>query len=79
MKNIWHTTILKNGFHDDIDLFIKVSLSIHNRRKSRAGHAFENHLDVIFKNNGLIYDKGAKTERNNKPDFLFPGIVGIQK
>lgn len=67
--------ILKNGFHDDIDLFIKVSLSIHNRRKSRAGHAFENHLDVIFKANGLRYDKGVKTERNNKPDFLFPGLL----
>ena len=58
----------------NVDDFISFSLSVHNRRKSRAGHAFEHHLSAVFDNHGIKYSRGAKTERNNKPDFLFPGI-----
>jgi len=68
---------LKQGFGEDgseVDAFIQFSLSVQNRRKSRAGHAFENHLAYIFDQNMLHYSRGAKTERNNRPDFLFPGI-----
>jgi len=68
---------LKQGFGDDasdVDAFITFSLSVQNRRKSRAGHAFENHLAYVFARNMIDYSRGAKTERNNKPDFLFPGI-----
>ncbi len=57
----------------DVDDFIRFSLSVQNRRKSRAGHSFENHLAVIFQSSKISYSKGAITERNNKPDFLFPG------
>jgi hypothetical protein len=66
---------LKMGFGKDgtdVDEFISFSLSVQNRRKSRAGHSFENHLAVIFNENHLLYSKGSLTERNNKPDFLFP-------
>lgn len=69
---------LKKGFGEDgseVDSFVSFSLSVQNRRKSRAGHAFENHLAYIFDKNRLLYSRGAKTERNNKPDFLFPGIT----
>ena len=69
---------LEKGFGDtgtDVDDFISYSLSVQNRRKSRAGHSFENHLSEIFSLNELRYSWGAKTERNNKPDFLFPGIT----
>ena len=68
---------LEQGFGEtgsDVDEFISFSLSVQNRRKSRAGHAFENHLAIIFDSNYVLYSKGAKTERNNKPDFLFPDI-----
>ncbi|MCB0431358.1 MAG: restriction endonuclease [Flavobacteriales bacterium] len=68
---------LQQGFGaqgTDVDEFISFSLSVQNRRKSRAGFAFENHLAHIFDASGIQYAKGAKTERNNKPDFLFPGI-----
>jgi len=68
---------LKSGFGEDgqdVDDFISYSLSIQNRRKSRAGYSFENHLEYIFNEHGIHYDRGQKTERNNKPDFLFPGI-----
>ena len=68
---------LKNGFGkngDDTDEFINFSLSIQNRRKSRAGWAFENHLAFLFQCNKINFSKGKKTERNNKPDFIFPDI-----
>lgn len=68
---------LKQGFGEDgtdVEEFIKLSLSIQNRRKSRAGFSFENNLAVLFSMNGVNYSHGAITERNNKPDFVFPNI-----
>lgn len=62
----------KNG--DDVDLFIEYSLSVHNRRKSRAGKAFENHLEELFKIFNLKHSRGQITENNSKPDFVFPSI-----
>lgn len=67
---------LESGFGEkgnDVDDFISFSLSVQNRRKSRAGHSFENNLAVIFDYNKIQYSKGSITERNNKPDFIFPG------
>lgn len=67
---------LEKGFGDDgkdVEEFINFSLSVQNRRKSRAGFALENNLALIFSINGMQYSHGAVTERNNKPDFLFPG------
>lgn len=72
---------LEQGFGEnkiDVDDFISFSLSVQNRRKSRAGFAFENHLESIFSFQGISFSKGAKTERNNKPDFLFPSIENYQ-
>jgi hypothetical protein len=73
---------LRNGFGaagDDVDEFISFSLSVQNRRKSRVGHAFEGHLDVLFKYHGLRFEqgrgKGFSTENNSKPDFIFPGFT----
>ncbi|ALD97295.1 type II restriction endonuclease [Pseudomonas syringae] len=72
---------LEKGFGgngDDVESFIGFSLSVQNRRKSRVGHAFEGHLDKIFKAHGLRFQQGrgkdAVTENNAKPDFLFPGF-----
>lgn len=62
---------LKENFHD-VDDFVHYSLSVHNRRKSRAGLAFENHLAEIFQEYGLAFDKGVTLEAKAKPDFLFP-------
>lgn len=64
---------LTKGFADDVDGFIGYSLSVQNRRKSRVGRALENHLEVIFKGNGIRYSRTAITENKAKPDFLFPG------
>jgi len=57
----------------DVDAFVSFSLSVQNRRKSRAGHALENHLEVIFTENKLRFARGVHTENRAKPDFLFPG------
>lgn len=65
---------LNTGFGMDVEDFISFSLSVQNRRKSRAGHAFENHLSVIFNSHNIRYSNGKVTEMNKKPDFIFPGI-----
>lgn len=73
---------LKLGFGDDgqdVDAFVNYSLSVQNRRKSRVGHAFEGHLDCLFKHHGLKFEqgrgKGKVTENNSKPDFIFPSFA----
>jgi len=59
----------------DVDLFVSYSLSVHNRRKSRAGYALENHLEAILTTCEIRYDNQAVTENKKKPDFLFPGAA----
>jgi hypothetical protein len=59
----------------DVDSFLGFSLSVQNRRKARAGAALENHLETIFTAQGIRFQRGAVTERNNQPDFLFPGAI----
>jgi len=65
---------LQQGFGDNVDEFLKYSLSVQNRRKSRVGLALENHLEAMFNSCGIKYTRGACTENKAKPDFLFPGI-----
>ena len=73
---------LKAGFVDsagaDVDGFLKFSLSVQNRRKSRVGLALENHLEEVFCQKGTRFVRGATTENRAKPDFLFPGIEEYQ-
>ncbi|SOC54025.1 EcoRII C terminal [Chromohalobacter canadensis] len=63
---------------NDVDEFMQFSLGVHNRRKSRAGHALENHLEWIFLENGVDHQRGAQTENRSRPDFLFPGVERYQ-
>lgn len=58
----------------DVEGFLKTSLSIHNRRKSRAGYAFEHHLEQVFIDNKLLFIRTPKIEENKRPDFLFPSL-----
>lgn len=68
---------LRTGFVEDenadVEGFLTFSLTVQNRRKSRAGFSLENHLEWIFKTKGLRFERGAVTEGKSKPDFLFPG------
>ncbi len=69
---------LAKGFNDDVDGFISFSLSVQNRRKSRAGMALENHIEMLFQKCGIRYSRNPKTENNARPDFIFPGIKEYQ-
>ena len=62
----------------DVDGFLKFSLSVQNRRKSRAGQSLEHHLEVLFRARGIAFDRSAETENRNKPDFLFPGAAAYR-
>ena len=70
---------LKEGFWTDagadVDGFIKFSLSVQNRRKSRTGYALENHMEEVFRAVDVRYDRQAITEHKATPDFLFPGAA----
>ena len=72
-KTIVKEQLIK-GFAE-VDEFIKYSLSVQNRRKSRVGHALENHLSAVFDANSIRYARGARTENNSRPDFIFPGSM----
>lgn len=69
---------LKKGFfcdgEIDSDAFIKFSLSVHNRRKSRAGLSLENHIRKLLEENNILYSYTPVTENKSKPDFIFPSI-----
>jgi quinol monooxygenase YgiN len=68
---------LEQGFiadgKPDVDGFVKFSLSVQNRRKSRAGWALGNHIEAILMLHKLDFRREATTEKRNGPDFLFPG------
>lgn len=65
---------LQSGFADDVDGFLSYSLSVQNRRKSRVGHALENHLQEVFHQHQIRHTRTGVTENKSKPDFLFPSI-----
>ena len=67
---------LSSGFQGDnsTEDFIKYSLTVQNRRKSRAGYSLENHIEEILKRKNIRYDRNKKTENNSTPDFIFPSI-----
>jgi EcoRII C terminal len=68
---------LKTGFMSgdtaDVDGFIAFSLSVQNRRKSRAGYSLEHHIEALLVARGVRYQRQVITEGKSKPDFLFPG------
>lgn len=56
-----------------VDEFIRYSLGVQNRRKSRRGKSLEHHLHELFTTAGLQFDHPGVTEGRQSPDFLFPG------
>lgn len=70
---------LSKGFIDDswvpdVEWFVDFSLWVQNRRKSRVGAWFENHIEYIFQLKNVQYTTKVITENKSKPDFLFPSI-----
>lgn len=78
MERILIQDRLQTGFISgdtvDVDGFIRFSLSVNNRRKSRAGFSFENHLEALFSSQHIRYSHTPMTENRSKPDFIFPSI-----
>ena len=72
LENNKYSDIIHGGFKN-IEEFLKISLEIINRRKSRAGKSLEHHLSALFHGNFLKFEEQAHTEGNKKPDFIFPG------
>lgn len=66
---------LKRGFKG-VDEFLKCAQTVLQRRKSRAGVSLELHIREILLEENFIENKDfsfqAQTERNKKPDFIFP-------
>lgn len=58
----------------DVDEFIHFSLSVQNRRKSRAGLSLENHIEALLQKHDIFYSHAPVTENRSKPDFIFPDI-----
>lgn len=69
---------LRQGFvkndEVDVDEFVAFSLSVQNRRKSRVGLAFENHVEYLLVENDVQFSRTKVTENKSKPDFIFPCI-----
>jgi len=65
---------LEKNFRD-VDDFISFSLSVQNRRKSRAGNSLEHHMRFILDKAHIRYDHNKVTENKSTPDFIFPGIA----
>ena len=67
---------LRQGFYDngvaDVDGFVRYSLQVQNRRKSRAGFALGHHVEALLDLNAIPHKREATTEKRNGPDFLFP-------
>lgn len=72
LENVIISERLKSGF-ESVDEFVAYSLSVQNRRKSRMGFALQNHLSEVFTQQRLQFTAQARTEGNNRPDFIFPG------
>lgn len=70
------TSVWQGGV--DLDEFIRLSKTILNRRKARAGLGFQNHIEAVLKAHHISYTAQARTERNERPDFLFPSETAYQ-
>jgi len=74
-KRIVSKRLLEGFIEDeeaDVDAFIKFSLSVQNRRKSRMGHSLENHISAALEANKISYVSQFKTMKGKKPDYVFP-------
>lgn len=58
----------------DVDGVLRTTMSAFQRRKSRAGTAFEHQLEYLFKGWGISYSAQPYTEGKSKPDFIMPSI-----
>lgn len=56
----------------DVDGVLEVAMKTFQRRRSRAGHALENHTAELLTQWGIPFESQAATEGSARPDFLIP-------
>lgn len=66
--------LVRDVHEPDYDAILDVSMSLFQRRRSSAGHALEYHLEAVFDAMGIRYTAQGRTERKERPDFVFPSI-----
>ena len=58
---------------NNVEEFISVAATVMNRRKSRAGHSLEHHVEELLRTEKLPFDRQARIDGKVKPDLLIPG------
>jgi len=66
------------GPFSDVDDFIKVAATLMNRRKSRAGHSLEHHVEHLLTASRLPFDRQPRIDGNVRPDLLVPGKAAYE-
>jgi hypothetical protein len=61
-----------------VDDFINVAATVMNRRKSRAGHSLEHHVEQLLKVSGLPFDRQPRIDGKVRPDLLIPGKAAYE-
>lgn len=56
----------------DVDGILSYSMSLFQRRKSRAGKSLEHSVEALLTARNIRYTAQATTENHETPDFLFP-------
>lgn len=57
----------------NVDDFVRIAATVMNRRKSRAGHSLEYHVEQLLTDAALAFDRQPSIDGKVKPDLLFPG------
>ena len=63
---------------ENVDNFISVAATIMNRRKSRAGHSLEHHVEHLLGAGGISFDAQPRIDGKVKPDILIPGKAAYE-
>ena len=62
----------------NVDDFISVAATVMNRRKSRAGHSLEHHVEELLRIEKLPFDRQPRIDGKVKPDLLIPGKAAYE-
>lgn len=71
-KHIYEKTIDAAG--GDYERTLQAAIVVLNRRKSRAGKAFESQIRMMLDARGVRYSYNKKLSDGSKPDFIFPSV-----
>jgi hypothetical protein len=56
-----------------VEEFLAAASTIMNRRKSRAGHSLEEHVEHLLREAGIAFEAQPAIDGNVRPDILLPG------